>query len=68
MEVKWVEKPKTKPPGPGAYACFEDADGNEHWVEIPTEQADGLTAKDFDFGPAKKWAQDQQKQLDDESE
>ena len=61
MEVKLVQKPKTRPPGNGSYLAVEGPNGEEQWLQVATDAADGVTDADFDFAKGKKWAAQQKK-------
>lgn len=53
-ENQLVTNPKTKPPDPDKPLVCVWKDGEETWVELVSDRADGITEADFEFAkPAK---------------
>lgn len=61
-QVKPVTEAKTAPPSQkGSYVAVTGDDGQEKWVLVATDAADGVTDADMDFEQGKRWAAEQQK-------
>lgn len=60
-EVSWVSAPKTEPPDADqAFVPLADEDGQEKWVLLATDTADGVTDADYAFNKGQQWASDAQ--------